>query len=203
MIASLFPLGWAHYLAGGLIIGLGVALLYVTTGRLAGMSSVFSSSWSFVSQRPFFQQPRWLESRVWRLQMALGLVAGAGLWWVLLGPTQALDTQVPAWRLLLGGVDFSDLFITLKSGKIPGPYATLAKAQEAGAVSLNIGVFMNAVISFLIVAFAVFLLVKAINKLQGEKPAAPAAPTTKDCPYCFSTIAIKATRCPNCTSEIR
>ena len=104
MIASLFPLGWAHYLAGGLIIGLGVALLYVTTGRLAGMSSVFSSSWSFVSQRPFFQQPRWLESRVWRLQMALGLVAGAGLWWVLLGPTQALDTQVPAWRLLLGGV---------------------------------------------------------------------------------------------------
>ena len=104
MIASLFPLGWAHYLAGGLIIGLGVALLYVTTGRLAGMSSVFSSSWSFVSQRPFFQQPRWLESRVWRLQMALGLVAGAGLWWVLLGPTQALDTQLPAWRLLLGGV---------------------------------------------------------------------------------------------------
>ncbi len=104
MIASLFPLGWAHYLAGGLIIGLGVALLYVTTGRLAGMSSVFSSSWSFVSQRPFFQQPRWLESRVWRLQMALGLVAGAGLWWVWLGPTQALDTQVPTWRLLLGGV---------------------------------------------------------------------------------------------------
>lgn len=104
MIASLFPLGWAHYLAGGLIIGLGVALLYVTTGRLAGMSSVFSSSWSFVSQRPFFQQPRWLESRVWRLQMAFGLVAGAGLWWVWLGPTQALDTQVPAWRLLLGGV---------------------------------------------------------------------------------------------------
>lgn len=104
MIASLFPLGWAHYLAGGLIIGLGVALLYVTTGRLAGMSSVFSSSWSFVSQRPFFQQPRWLESRVWRLQMAFGLVAGAGLWWVWLGPTQALDTQLPAWRLLLGGV---------------------------------------------------------------------------------------------------
>jgi len=104
LIASLFPLGWAHYLAGGLIIGLGVALLYVTTGRLAGMSSVFSSSWSFVSQRPFFQQPRWLESRVWRLQMALGLVAGAALWWLLLGPTQALDTQVPAWRLLLGGV---------------------------------------------------------------------------------------------------
>jgi hypothetical protein len=104
LIATLFPLGWAHYLAGGLIIGLGVALLYVTTGRLAGMSSVFSSSWSFVSQRPFFQQARWVESRVWRLQLALGLVAGAALWWLLLGPTQALDTQVPAWRLLLGGV---------------------------------------------------------------------------------------------------
>jgi uncharacterized membrane protein YedE/YeeE len=104
LIASLFPLGWAHCLAGGLIIGLGVALLYVTTGRLAGMSSVFSSTWSFVSQRPFFQQPRWLGSRVWRLQMALGLVAGAALWWLWLGPAEPLHTQVPAWRLLLGGV---------------------------------------------------------------------------------------------------
>lgn len=104
MIDSLFPLGWQHYLAGGLVIGCGVALLWVATGRLAGMSSVFSSSWSFVSRRPYFQQPRWLASRAWRLQMALGLVLGAGLWWLWLGPGEPMGTEVPAWRLALGGL---------------------------------------------------------------------------------------------------
>ena len=104
MLSSLFPLGWAHYLAGGLVIGAGVALLYVATGRLAGMSSVFSSSWSFVSARAVFRQPRWLESRAWRLQLALGLVLGAALWWLTLGPAQPLSTAVPAWRLALGGL---------------------------------------------------------------------------------------------------
>ncbi len=104
MIAALFPQGWAHYLAGGLVIGAGVALLYVATGRLAGMSSVFSSSWSFVSARAVFQQPRWRESRAWRLQLALGLVIGAALWWLTLGPAQPLTTAVPAWRLALGGL---------------------------------------------------------------------------------------------------
>ncbi|MBS0437008.1 MAG: YeeE/YedE family protein [Proteobacteria bacterium] len=104
VIAALFPQGWAHYLAGGLVIGAGVALLYVATGRLAGMSSVFSSSWSFVSARAVFQQPRWRESRAWRLQLALGLVIGAALWWLTLGPAQPLTTAVPAWRLALGGL---------------------------------------------------------------------------------------------------
>ncbi|HNJ84442.1 MAG TPA: hypothetical protein PKZ28_12475, partial [Piscinibacter sp.] len=104
MLSSLFPLGWAHYLAGGLVIGAGVALLYVATGRLAGMSSVFSSSWSFVSARAVFRQPRWLESRAWRLQLALGLVIGAALWWLTLGPAQPLSTALPAWRLALGGL---------------------------------------------------------------------------------------------------
>lgn len=104
MFAHLFPLGWQHYLAGGLFIGAGVALLYVATGRLAGMSSVFSSSWSYVSARAAFQQPRWLASRAWRLQLALGLVLGAALWWLTLGPAEPLATGVPAWRLLLGGV---------------------------------------------------------------------------------------------------
>ncbi|MEW6706053.1 MAG: YeeE/YedE thiosulfate transporter family protein [Pseudomonadota bacterium] len=103
-MAHLFPLGWQHYLLGGLVIGLGVALLYLTTGRLAGMSSVFTSTWSYVSQRPVFHQPRWLQSRRWRLQLALGLVLGAALWWLALGPREPLTTQVPAWRLLLGGV---------------------------------------------------------------------------------------------------
>lgn len=104
MLSSLFPLGWVHYLAGGLFIGLGVALLYVTTGRLAGMSSVFTSTWSFVSRRPFFQHARWLDSRVWRLQLALGLVLGGALWWAWLGPAEPLSTAVPTWRLVLGGV---------------------------------------------------------------------------------------------------
>lgn len=104
MFAFLFPLGWVHYLVGGLFVGLGTALLFVATGRLAGMSSVFSSTWSYVSARPFFRQPRWLQSRAWRLQLALGLVLGAALWWLWLGPTEALSTTVPTWRLLLGGV---------------------------------------------------------------------------------------------------
>lgn len=100
---SIFPLGWQHYLGGGLVIGCGVALLYAFTGRLAGMSSVFTTTWSFVLERPFFRQPRWLESRAWRLQMALGLVLGAALWWLWLGPADPLTTEVPTWRLLLGG----------------------------------------------------------------------------------------------------
>lgn len=103
-LTTAFPLGWAHYLGGGLVIGLGVALLYAATGRLAGMSSVFSSTWSFVSARPFFQQPRWRESRRWRLQMALGLVLGALLWWLWLGPAEPASTGVPTWRLVLGGL---------------------------------------------------------------------------------------------------
>jgi large conductance mechanosensitive channel len=92
--------------------------------------------------------------------------------------------------------------LTLKEGATAGPYATLASAQSAGAVTISYGLFLNAVISFLIVAFAVFLLIKAINKLQHEKEAPPAEPTTRECPRCLSTISIKATRCPQCTSEL-
>lgn len=100
----LFPLGWAHYLVGGLCIGAGVALLFVLTGHIGGMSTVFSSTWSFVSRRPFFQQARFTGSRVWRLVYAAGLVLGAALWWVWLGPAQPLSTGAsPGW-LLLGGV---------------------------------------------------------------------------------------------------
>lgn len=103
-MAALFPHGWAPYLGGGLVIGLGVALLFAATGRLAGMSSVFTSTWSYLSARPFFRQPRWLHSRGWRLQLALGLVLGAFVWWAWLGPSGPESTEVPAWRLLLGGV---------------------------------------------------------------------------------------------------
>lgn len=103
LLSPLFPSGWQHYLAGGLLIGCGAALLYLLTGRIGGMSTVFSSTWSYVVQRPFFQQARFLQSRQWRLVYALGLVLGAALWWLWLGPQQALRTGVPVWQLVLGG----------------------------------------------------------------------------------------------------
>lgn len=101
---NLFPLGWSHYLLGGLSIGAGVALLFILTGLVGGMSSVFSSTWSYVVRRPFFQQERFTTSRQWRLVYATGLVLGAAIWWWLLGDAEPLQTEVPPWMLLLGGV---------------------------------------------------------------------------------------------------
>ena len=103
-IASLFPLGWSHYLAGGLLIGAGVALLFVCTGLVGGMSTVFSSTWSFVVQRPFFQQARFTESRAWRLVYAAGLILGAFFWWYFFSDHTPGSTRIPAWQLLLGGL---------------------------------------------------------------------------------------------------
>ncbi len=102
-MSALFPHGWAHYLVGGLIIGLGVSLTFVFTGRITGMSSVFTTSWSYLSKRDFFQQAKYLQSRRWRLLLALGLILGATLWWVWLGPQEALSTTVQPWQLLIGG----------------------------------------------------------------------------------------------------
>jgi uncharacterized protein len=101
--STLFPLGWMHYLAGGLLIGTGVALLFVMTGLVGGMSTVFTSIWSFVTQRPFFQQERFKGSRGWRLVYAVGLVLGALAWWLLLSDGAAQTTSVPVWALLVGG----------------------------------------------------------------------------------------------------
>lgn len=100
---SLFPLGWQHYLLGGLFIGAGVALLFVFTGLVGGMSTVFSSTWSFVVRRAFFQQERFTSSRVWRLVYAAGLVLGAAVWWWLWSDGTALHTDVPTGLLLAGG----------------------------------------------------------------------------------------------------
>jgi large conductance mechanosensitive channel len=109
------------------------------------------------------------------------------------------DILMPPIGLLLGRVDFANLFVDLSRGG----YASLAAAQEAGAATLNYGLFLNAIINFVIVAFAVFLVVKALNRMKRkEEPAAPAAPAAKECPYCFTEIAIQATRCPNCTSQL-
>lgn len=104
MTVSLFPMGWGHYLAGGLLIGIGVSLLYILTGWIGGMSTVFSSSWSYVSGRPFFQQARLVDTRSWRLVMAAGLIIGAAIWWLALGPKGGLQTDIPPWQLGLGGL---------------------------------------------------------------------------------------------------
>jgi large conductance mechanosensitive channel len=134
------------------------------------------------------------------VDMAVGIIIGGAFGTIV--KSLVSDVLMPPLGLILGGVDFSDLFFTLKDGTTAGPYATLAAAKSAGAVTLGYGLFINAVISFLIVAFAVFLLIKGINQLQRKKDTAPPDPTTKECPYCLSTIAIKATRCPQCTSEL-
>lgn len=100
---SLFPLGWQHYLLGGLCIGAGVALLFVMTGLVGGMSTVFTSSWSWAVRRPFFQQTRFTDSRVWRLVYAAGLIVGAAMWWWLLANGAPQSTSVPVWQLVVGG----------------------------------------------------------------------------------------------------
>jgi hypothetical protein len=101
---DLFPHGWSHYLLGGVSIGLGVALLFVLTGLVGGMSTVFSSTWSFVVRRPFFQQGRLVDSRAWRLAYAAGLVAGAAGWWLWLGDGARLPVAIPGWQLFVGGL---------------------------------------------------------------------------------------------------
>jgi len=132
------------------------------------------------------------------VDMAVGIIIGGAFGTIV--KSLVADVIMPPIGLLLGGVDFTDLFVTLKEGAQAGPYATLAAAQEAGAVTISYGVFFNSVISFLIVAFAVFLLIRGINNMQAEE--AEEEPTTKECVHCFSAIPIKATRCPNCTSEV-
>lgn len=135
------------------------------------------------------------------VDMAVGIIIGAAFGSIV--SSLVADIIMPPIGLLLGNVDFSNLFLVLKSGKVAGPYAALADAKAAGAVTINYGVFVNAVISFVIVAFAVFLLIRAVNQLKRQEATPPPAPTTKACPYCVSTISIKATRCAHCTAELR
>jgi large conductance mechanosensitive channel len=137
------------------------------------------------------------------VDMAVGIIIG-GAFGALVN-SLVNDLLMPPLGLLLKGVDFSNLFVLLKDGTQPGPYIALADAKTAGAVTLNYGLFVNALIGFLIMAFAVFLVVRSINRLRRmtEKSAAPAVvPQTKECPFCFSTIPLKAVRCPNCTSQL-
>jgi len=137
------------------------------------------------------------------VDMAVGIIIGAAFGSIVKSLVD--DVIMPPIGLLLGNVDFSSLFVTLKEGATAGPYATPALAKAAGAVTLNYGLFINSIISFLIVAFAVFLLVKNVNRLKSkmETPAPTAVPTTRECPFCLSTIPKAATRCPHCTSQVQ
>jgi large conductance mechanosensitive channel len=132
------------------------------------------------------------------VDMAVGIIIGAAFTSIVKSLVD--DVIMPPVGLLLGNIDFSNFFVVLKDGKIAGPYATLAAAKGAGAVALSYGLFINTIISFLIVAFSVFLMIKQVNRFKQEPP--PAASDTKDCPYCASSIPIKAIKCPHCTSEL-
>ena len=134
------------------------------------------------------------------VDMAVGIIIGGAFGTIV--KSLVADVLMPPIGLLMGGVDFSNMFIVLKDAEGGGALLSLAEAKEAGAVTINYGLFMNSVISFLIVAFAVFLVVKQINKLKREEEAPPAEQTTKECSHCFTEIPIKASRCPNCTSQI-
>ncbi len=131
------------------------------------------------------------------MDLAVGIVIGAAFGAIV--NSLVKDIIMPPIGLLLGKINFTDLFINL-SGT---PYSSLAAAQAAGAPTINYGLFINTIINFIIVALAIFFVVKAVNRLRKPAPAAaPAAPTTKECPHCFTEIPLKATRCPNCTSEL-
>jgi large conductance mechanosensitive channel len=136
------------------------------------------------------------------VDMAIGIVIGAAFGTIVKSFVD--DVLMPPIGLLLGNVDFANLFSVLKEGtKAAGPYASLAAAKAAGAVTLNWGIFINTIISFIIIAFAVFLVIKGINRMKREKEVPPAELTTRECPFCFTTIPIKATRCPHCTSQFQ
>ncbi len=134
------------------------------------------------------------------VDMAVGIIIGGAFGTIV--KSLVSDVIMPPIGLLLGGVDFANLFWVISQGSPAGPYAALAEAQEAGAVTINYGLFINSVVSFLIVALAVFFLIKSINAAQREEEAETPEPTTKDCSFCATEIPITATRCPHCTSEL-
>ena len=134
------------------------------------------------------------------VDMAVGIIIGAAFGSIV--SSLVADIIMPPAGLLLGNVDFANLFILLKEGKVPGPYGSLAAAKAAGAVTLNVGVFVNTVISFLIMVFSIFIVIRSMNRFRSREVAPPEV-TTKECPYCLSLIALKATRCAHCTSELQ
>ena len=133
------------------------------------------------------------------MDLAVGVIIGAAFGSVVKSLVE--DLIMPPIGLVTGGLDFSNQFVLLKAGaKAPPPYATIAAAHDAGAVTLNFGAFINTLLTFIIVALAVFLLVRAVNRMYRQPP--PATPNTKACPFCAMSIPLAATRCPNCTSDL-
>jgi len=135
------------------------------------------------------------------INMAVGIIIGAAFGGIV--NSLVSDVIMPPIGLLLGNIDFSNFFLVLKEGKVAGPYSSVASAKAAGAVTINYGLFINTIVSFVIIAFSVFLLVRGVNKMRRQAETKPSVPTTKECIYCFSIIPIKATRCPHCTSELK
>jgi len=133
------------------------------------------------------------------VDMAVGIIIGVAFGAVIKSLVD--NVLMPPIGLLLGNVDFTNLLVVLKAGAPAGPYATLAEAQAAGAVAISYGVFVNAIVGFVIVAFAVFMVVRQVNRMKRAEEA-PAEPTTRECPRCLSSISVKATRCAFCTSEV-
>lgn len=135
------------------------------------------------------------------IDMAVGIAVGTAF--ATIAKSLVSDIVMPPVGLLMGGVEFKDMFAVLKEGTPPAPYTTLAAAQDAGAVTVNYGIFINNVLAFLVIALVFFMMVRAVNRLRemGE-PGTPAEPTTKTCPHCIHTIPLRATRCPQCTSEL-
>lgn len=130
------------------------------------------------------------------VDMAVGIIIGAAFGKIV--SSLVKDIVMPPIGLLMGNVDFTNLFINLSKKE----FASLADAQKAGAATINYGVFVNTVLDFIIVAFAIFMVIRGMSRLKRKEEEKPAEPTTKECPYCLSTIPVQATRCAHCTSEV-
>jgi large conductance mechanosensitive channel len=136
------------------------------------------------------------------IDMAVGIIVGAAFGAIV--NSFVKDIIMPPIGLILGNVDFTNLFIVLKEGATPGPYVSLAAAQAAGAVTVNYGAFINTIVNLLITGASVyFLIVRPVARLQTHRKVEEEASTTKECPYCATAIPIRASRCPNCTSELK
>jgi large conductance mechanosensitive channel len=134
------------------------------------------------------------------IDMAVGIIIGIAFGAIV--NSLVKDIIMPPIGLALGNIDFSNLVVILKEGSTPGPYASLAAAQAVGAISINYGLFINTIVNFLIIAAVVFFfIVRPVARLQAPKKVE--APVTKECPYCATSIPVKANRCPNCTSELK
>lgn len=133
------------------------------------------------------------------LDMAIGIIIGVAFGAVVNSAVN--DIIMPPIGLLLGRINFANLFVILKEGHLPSPYNTVNAANEAGAVTLNYGLFINTIISFIIIALVVFLIIKAVNRFRKKEE--PKPEESKDCPFCFSSIHIKAIKCPNCTADLK